>query len=248
MTTNKQSNFDRYISQILTLNIRGSREVSLRHYSQFESNYENDLKELQQLAINELLLHDHKQIKSRILILEEINNRFKEFWKVYKKWFSQFEKDEFDIFDFKEILSNYFNFQKSNATKISIKTFYQLHDAVMFKQGSVLGVIERLKKLVNKKDTKRNNASKKSISLFCQLVNHSNIIKQGERTNEQYCIQVCQHFKLEYTDNVRQHYKLSEPEILMSSKELLIVEQTILPFIDKRSRDKIYQYLGSKKK
>lgn len=248
MTSSKQSNFDRYISQILTLNIRGSREVSLRHYSQFESNYENELKELQQLALNELPLNDYKQIKSRILRLEEINNRFKEFWKVYKKWFSQFEKDEFDIFDFNEKLNNYFIIQKSGATKISINTFYQLHDAVMFKQGSLLGIIERLKKLINKKDLKRNNASKSSISLFCQLVNHTKLIKQGERTNENFCIFVCDYFKLNYSARVRQLYKLSEPEIVMSSKNISEILEIILPTIDKKSRDKIYNYLISKKK
>jgi len=257
MNSSSQSNYNNYTLEILNLKIETdsfilkaskSKELTLDHYSQIESNYENKLKKLQQLALNDLSLLDQSQIKLIIKRLEEINGRFDKFWKVYKKWFSQFEKQEFDIYDFKDKLNQYFTVQKSSLNIISKNTFFQLHDAVMFKQGSLLGLIEQVSQLVDLKKSSREGPTKQAIGLFCQLVNHSNLIKQGERTNAQYCIQVCQHFNLEYTDNVRQNYKLSEPELIKSSKSLLIVKETILPSIDRKYSERIYQYIDSKKK
>lgn len=81
------------------------------------------------------------------------------------------------------------------------------------------------------------------IGLFCQLVNDAEILKRGSETVAIYCIQVCEKFGLIYTDRVRQCY----PDI-PKKKHTKAVIDLILPTQDERVRNKIIEYLDSKKK
>jgi len=258
MNSSSQSNYNNYTLEILNLKIESdsfilkaskSKELTLDHYSQIESNYENKLKKLQQLALNDLSLLDQSQIKLIIKRLEEINGRFDKFWKVYKKWFSQFEKQEFDIYDFKDKLNQYFTVQKSSLNIISKNTFFQLHDAVMFKQGSLLGLIEQVSQLIGLKKSSREGPTKQAIGLFCQLINATGIITRGgSMSKETYCKKVCESYGIHFTLKVRQHLEDGDLNIYGNSKYIREIKDIILPKIDQATRDRITEYLDNKSK
>lgn len=81
------------------------------------------------------------------------------------------------------------------------------------------------------------------IGLFCQLVNDSEILKRGSETVAIYCQQVCEKFGLTYTDRVRQCYP-HKP----TKEHTQAVIDILLPEQDERVRNKIVEYLDSKKK
>jgi len=258
MNSSSQSNYNNYTLEILNLKIESdsfilkaskSKELTLDHNSQIESNYENKLKKLQQLALNDLSLLDQSQIKLVIKRLEEINGRFDKFWKVYKKWFSQFEKQEFDIYDFKGKLNQYFTVQKSSLNIISKNTFFQLHDAVVFKQGSLLGLIEQVRQLIGLKKPLREGPTKQAIGLFCQLINATEIITRGgSMSKATYCEKVCESYGIHFTLKVRQHLGDGNLNIYRNAKYIREIKDIILPKIDQTARDRITEYLASKSK
>ena len=81
------------------------------------------------------------------------------------------------------------------------------------------------------------------IGLFCQLVNDLEILKRGSETVAIYCQQVCEKFGLTYTDRVRQCY----PHIPTKEHTQAVID-LLLPRQDERVRNKIIEYLDSKKK
>jgi hypothetical protein len=81
------------------------------------------------------------------------------------------------------------------------------------------------------------------IGLFCQLVNDLEILKRGSETVAIYCQQVCEKFGLIYTDRVRQCYP-HKP----TKEHTQAVIDIILPKQDEGVRNKIVEYLDSKKK
>jgi hypothetical protein len=94
----------------------------------------------------------------------------------------------------------------------------------------------------NKPDGKRKTTAP-VIGLFCQLVSDAEILKRGNETNEIYCRQICEKFGLIYTDRVRQCFS-DKP----TPKHTQAVIDLLLPKQDEKVRNKIVEYLDSKKK
>jgi hypothetical protein len=80
------------------------------------------------------------------------------------------------------------------------------------------------------------------IALFCFLVNESLALerKPGESVFT-YCKRVCSHYKLKFSDRVRQGYSSSR-----NNTNIEKVKRLIFPHIDQRTKDVITKYLDSK--
>jgi hypothetical protein len=80
------------------------------------------------------------------------------------------------------------------------------------------------------------------ISLFCKLLNDSQIVPRAEtKTQKDYCEKICTQFNLQYSDRVRQGYGKSS-----NKANLLKVKSQIIPKIDSGTGEKLNSYLNSK--
>lgn len=143
---------DRFTNEVQSLEIKlkGS-ELDLSHYDQTNSNYETQLKKLQQEAINDIVSRlDQEKIKLLISRLEQIQLQFSRFWKEvfspqYKKHQEfQLIKDELEI-----QLEHFFIISDFPKGSISNNFFHHLQDAVMFKDSLTAGLIDQLKKIID---------------------------------------------------------------------------------------------------
>ena len=248
MSKEKNSCINEFLNEVQRIEIIGQINLSVKTGNQYNVEYVELLKELQQSALTELLSLEGKQINLHIKRFEHIKNRFIEFWSYYTILCNKYRSDSIDIFEFKKKISYYFIVSNFTATKITEEFLFDLQDAIMLRDGSLRGLIDQYNKLINSKKKQKEDPERKSVSFFCQLVNHSKVIKQGEKTNEKYCMLVCEHFKINYTDKVRQYYKTPEPEVAIDPEVLQKVVNDILPKIDIKSRQKIDKYIASKKK
>lgn len=98
--------------------------------------------------------------------------------------------------------------------------------------------------VIGDKKNKRKKISAPTIALFCQLVNHSGIIKQGEYSNEAFCKKVILEFKLNANPNtVRKYYK-QNLDLKKSNKKLNIIYDLIFPVIPNKITISIKNYIS----
>ena len=147
--------FDQFIIEIKTLEIRVDEgELDLNHYSQFDSDYESELRRLQQLAINELLKQNKNSINMHLIRINEIINRFPEFWTSYNNM-----TDKMTFLDVQNIISPIFIVPNRPYGRISDSFLLDLHDAVMFKEGFLNGFHNQIEDILctNKKKIEYKN-------------------------------------------------------------------------------------------
>lgn len=162
----KLKNLDNFYKEIQTIDIRFKniagevQAIDLSHYSQFTSNYDNELKEQRELALSVLLLLGTEQIQFHANRLQLIAERFELFWEWYSAELRKFSENNFYPSEFMYYLATYLTIRNQRReiydswSYTSDAFLYELGDAVMYKQGqtshllynikSVTGVVPKL--------------------------------------------------------------------------------------------------------
>ena len=95
----------------------------------------------------------------------------------------------------------------------------------------------------NKTINSAKNISGPTIAFFCQIINQSGIIKQGELSNEKYCEIVISEFKLiANPSSVRKYYN-QNVDFIKSKKRIIEIENLILPKLSEKIRDKVKVFI-----
>jgi hypothetical protein len=144
---------DNFQTEVLTLDIKGEEYLSLSHYNQHLGDCESNLKRLQQLALNDILLLKLEQIRLQLTRFKQIHERFAKFWEVYKELFEQFRADKLQLIDLELKLYPLFIVPKHPASIISEQFLFDLHDAVMFKQAFLEGFEAQVQNVLNDNKT-----------------------------------------------------------------------------------------------
>lgn len=122
---------------------------------------------------------------------------------------------------------------------IGLFQFYNKYNGHIFNDDLI-----KIKSILNKlrnsnKKSKEKHLSAPIIGLFCDIVNHSGILKQGEQNKETYCDLVMKKFNIEAkSDTVRRHYR-GYLDLKSSSKNLLAIKELIIPNLPKEIKNKV---------
>ena len=98
---------------------------------------------------------------------------------------------------------------------------------------------------IGKKLNEIKNISAPTIAVFCQIINHSGIIKQGELSNEDFCKKVILLFKLNANPSSVRKYYNQTIDLNKTSKRLIDINNLILPLIPKQKRDKAKAFINN---
>ncbi len=91
-------------------------------------------------------------------------------------------------------------------------------------------------------ETKKEQPKAPVVALFCSLVNDAELIEKAESESvESYCMRVCNHYKLTYTDRVRQNFNGCHTK---ENKKKLA--ELLLPFLESEVSKRITDYLNRK--
>jgi hypothetical protein len=108
----------------------------------------------------------------------------------------------------------------------------------------------KIKSIIHKvaidKKNKEKNLSAPIVAVFCQIINHSGIIKQGELSNEEYCKKVILQFKIKANPSTARKYYNQTIELNKTSKRLKGINELILPNLPKDERDKVKTFINNK--
>ena len=94
-----------------------------------------------------------EQIRLQLTRFQQIHERFTKFWEVYKQLFAQFKESKLQLIDLELKLYPLFIVPKHPASIISEQFLFDLHDAVMFKQGFFEGFEAQVQKVLNEHKT-----------------------------------------------------------------------------------------------
>jgi hypothetical protein len=92
------------------------------------------------------------------------------------------------------------------------------------------------------------NISAPTVAVFCQIINHSGILKQGELSNADYCKKVILEFKLNANPSTARKYYNQTIDLNKTSKRLIDINDLILPFIPKEKREKVKMFINNNTK
>lgn len=92
---------------------------------------------------------------------------------------------------------------------------------------------------IDKRKSREKHLSAPIIGLFCDIINNSGIIKQGELNKETFCVMVMKKFNIEANPGtVRRHYH-GYLDLKSSSKNLLAIKELIIPNLSKGIKNKL---------
>ena len=101
---------------------------------------------------------------------------------------------------------------------------------------------------IGDKKIKEKNISAPIIGLFCDIINNSGIIKQGELNKESYCDIVMKKFNFNANpDTVRRHY-YGYLDLKKSSKNLIAINEIIIPKLPKEIQKKVKTFINNQTK
>jgi hypothetical protein len=96
-----------------------------------------------------------------------------------------------------------------------------------------------------KKIYKVKNISAPTVAVFCQIINHSGIIIQGELSNEDYCKKVILQFKLNANPSTARKYYNQNIDLNKTSKRIKDINDLILPSITKEKKNKVKAFINN---
>jgi hypothetical protein len=246
MSKEKNSCINEFLNEVQRIEIIGQINLSVKTGNQYNVEYVELLKELQQSALTELLSLEGKQINLHVKRFEHIKKRFIEFWSYYRNLCEKYRSDSIDVFEFKKKISSYFIVSNFTATKITEEFLFDLQDALMLKDGSLRGLIDQYRELNNPKPSKSKEPHKNVIALFCQFINYSEVMIQGySEINEKYCKRVCKKYNLEFKDSVRQNYHKTVPSVVGNNDKIQEMRALIYPLLTNDIQIKIDNYINS---
>jgi hypothetical protein len=98
---------------------------------------------------------------------------------------------------------------------------------------------------LNKEKTKIKKISAPIIAFFCQIINHSGIIKQGEYSNEAYCKKVILEFKLNANPGTVRKYYNQNIDLNKSDKKINDISDLIFPIIPDNIVINVKKYINN---
>ena len=126
---------------------------------------------------------------------------------------------------------------------IALFTYYNKYTGHIFLEdlGRVKSIIIDVK--TGNKKNKKENIPASTIGMFCQIINLSGIIKQGELSKEAYCDKVIRKFNINANPNtVRRHYK-GHLDLKSSSKSLIVINELLLPSLQEEIKNKVKTFI-----
>lgn len=101
---------------------------------------------------------------------------------------------------------------------------------------------------IDNKKYKEKNISAPIIGLFCDIINDSGIIIQGELNKKSYCDIVMKKFNINANpDSVRRYYN-GYLDLKNSSKNLIAINELIIPNLPKEIKNKVKNFINNKTK
>lgn len=122
---------------------------------------------------------------------------------------------------------------------IPLLTYYNKYTGHIFIDDliKIKSIIHEL--AIDNKKNKEKNISAPIIGLFCDIINNSGIIKQGELNKQSYCDIVMKKFNINANpDSVRRYYN-GYLDLKNSSKNLIAINELILPNLPKEIQNKV---------
>lgn len=101
---------------------------------------------------------------------------------------------------------------------------------------------------IDNKKNKEKNISAPTIGLFCDIINNTGIIKQGELNKESYCKKVMNKFNIKANpDTVRRHY-YGHFDLKSSSKNLIAINESIIPNLPEEIKNIVKTFINNQTK
>lgn len=142
------SDLNTFLNKVMTIEISTiNRCLDLSRYMQTNDTAEDiELRQLQQYALTEILMFDNVAIQKQLNRMEQIKQRFEKFWEIYFGKVTEFENGTLDEQLFIEKIKGLFIVPKFPDGQITLDFIFDLHDAIMYKDGYLLGFMEQVKK------------------------------------------------------------------------------------------------------
>lgn len=161
MTTLPQT-IKNYLKELKTLDVRPIKGYydddiitwDLEHYNQETGEYERKIKDLYIDAFNDVSMMDNEHKTRFLSSLQQIEEKYKEFWKWYVSQYNSYKNQSFDAhafeFELRYFFQNDFRIEAGVYTPQLYLTptfFSRLQDAVMVKSGTLSKFIKYLSSL-----------------------------------------------------------------------------------------------------
>ena len=95
---------------------------------------------------------------------------------------------------------------------------------------------------------KVNKISARDVALFCDIINDSGIIKQGEFKKQTYCELVIKKFNIDANPKTVRRYYLEYLDLKSSSKKLIAINELIIPNLPKEIQKKVKTFINNQTK
>lgn len=128
---------------------------------------------------------------------------------------------------------------------IPVFTYYDKYTGHIFIEDliKIKSIIKELSIVINV--NKIVNISAPTVAVFCQIINHSGIIIQGELSNEDYCKKVILLFKLNANPSTVRKYYNQTIDLNKTSKRIKDINDLILPSIPKEKKNKVKAFINN---
>jgi hypothetical protein len=124
--------------------------LCIDQYDQSESNYEAEITRLQEKALNEAIMLNEFQVNNVINRVQNLIDKYELFWPKYSQLCALNREGRLNMADIEILIYPFFHIDKHGYGQITIEFIDGLHDAVLFKQGSLLEFNQVLKNSTGK--------------------------------------------------------------------------------------------------
>ena len=119
--------------------------LCIDQYDQSESNYKGEITRLQEKALNEAIMLNEFQVNNVINRVQNLIDKYELFWPKYFELLALNREGRLNMADIEILIYPFFHVDKHGYGQITIEFIHGLHDAVLFKQGSLLKFNQVLK-------------------------------------------------------------------------------------------------------
>ncbi len=144
-----------YIKEVDTkempnLPFKKAHYLCIDQYDQRQSNYEAEITRLQEKALNEAIMLNEFQITNMLNRIKNLIDKYESFWPKYSELQELYREGRLNMADIELLMYPFFIVDKHRHGQITTEFVDLLHDAVMFKQGSLLAFKSDLLKVTGK--------------------------------------------------------------------------------------------------
>lgn len=143
------------------------------------------------------------------------------------------------------INKTYFPKPELDGIGIPLLGYYNKYSGHIFiedliKVKSIISELSTIKKIYKVK-----NISAPTVALFCQIINHSGILKQGELSNTNYCKKVILEFKINANPSTARKYYNQTIDLNKTSKRLKNINELIIPNLSNDIQKKVKTFINN---